>query len=278
MDTHTKEGNEEKAVHTDSSAYVEPGEHRQDESEKRVIHWGPIITDMLILMGVMGVLGFLSNLVMVAFETTTPTDSLVSLIRKEDVKNGQDAPYARELENVLKQNPDFINTRDNTGRTPLMWTVYVNYNDPAETQKKDGKRLFYLNSLLSTPGIQVNERDNDGFTALHWAAWSGMPACVERLVQAGVDVDASENSGYTPLMLAAMRGNAETVQTLLRLGADPARMRHNGDTATSLAKTHAEAYHKRSSFVYTLLYSEHRDNAYKKVCKVLDGAGAGAVK
>lgn len=245
----------------------------ENQAEKRSIHWGPIVQDMLILMAVMGVLGYLSSKVMEIFEAKTLTDSLVSLIRKEDVKNGRDLPFTRELKNGVKKYSDFINTRDNTGRTPLMWTVYVNYNDPAEAQKKDLKRLFYLNALLETPGIRCNERDNDGFSALHWAAWSGLSACAERLVQAGFDINATENSGYTPLMLAAMRGNAETVQTLLRLGADPARMRHNGDTAATLAKSHAEAYHKRSAFVYTLLYSEHRDTAYRKVCELLDKAG-----
>ncbi len=243
-----------------------------DKSEKRNIHWGPIIQDMLILMAVMGMLGYLSSLVMEAFETKTVTDSLVSLIRKEDVKNGQDLPFARELDNGVKKHGGFINTRDNTGRTPLMWTVYVNYNDPAETRKKDQTRLFYLDALLSVPGIRINERDHDGFTALHWAAWSGLPACVDRLVKAGLDVNATENSGYTPLMLAAMRGNADTVQKLLQLGAEASRARANGDTAASLAESHGEAYHKRNSFVYSLLYSEHRDGDYRQVRKLLPTA------
>ncbi len=241
----------------------------EEKQEKRNIHWGPILQDMVILMAAMGVLGYLSKEVMEVFETKSTTDSLVSLIRKEDVKNNKDEPFIRELKSGMRDHEDFINTHDNTGRTPLMWTVYVNFNEPVEAQKKDVKRLFYLNSLLDTPGIRTDERDNDGFTALHWAAWSGLPACVERLAKAGVDVNAVENSGYTPLMLAAMRGNAETVQKLLQLGADPTRKRSNGDTAMSLAESHGEAYHKRSSFVYTLLYSEHRDAAYGKVREML---------
>ncbi len=243
-----------------------------ENDEKRRINWGPILLDMVILMMVMGVLGYVSSLVMKAFETITPTDSLVSLIRKESVKNGVDEPFSRELTDVVGKNPDFINTRDNTGRTPLMWTVYVNYNNPTATAKKDTTRLFYLNALLSTPGIRISDRDNDGFTALHWAAWSGMPVCVERLVQEGLNVNERENSGYTPLMLAAMRGNAETVEKLLALGADPALARDNGDTAKSLASEHGEAYHKRSSVVYRLLYSDKRDEAYRKVCELLSAA------
>ncbi len=233
--------------------------------EKSSVKWGPILLDMVILMAVMGVLGYLSSLVMSVFETVTVTDSLVSLIRKEDVKDGADKPFADELKRVVDANPEFINTRDNTGRTPLMWTVYVNYNDPSESAKKDTKRLFYLDHLLKVPGIRPGERDNDGFTALHWAAWSGMPACVKRLVQVGLDVNAQENAGFTPLMLAAMRGNAETVEVLLQLGADPSRTNANGDTAEKLAAEHGAAYHKRSSFVYTLLYSKIRDEAYSSV-------------
>ena len=240
-----------------------------DKPETRSIHWGPIVQDMVILMAVMGVLGYLSRLVMEVFETKAVTDSLVSLIRKEDVKDGRDLPFARELADGIEQHADFINTRDNTGRTPLMWTVYVNFNDPVETKKKDQTRLFYLDALLSVPGIRMNERDNDGFTALHWAAWSGLPACTEKLVKAGMDINATENSGFTPLMLAAMRGNAETVQKLLQLGADATRTRANGDTAASLAESRGDAYHKRDSSVYTLLYSEHRDADYNRVRKLL---------
>ena len=241
----------------------------REKSGKRNIHWGPILQDMVILMAAMGVLGYLSKEVMEVFETKSTTDSLVSLIRKEDVKNNVDEPFARELKSGMKNHEDFINTHDNTGRTLLMWSVYVNYNNPDETLKKDNTRLFYLNELLGTPGIRVNEQDQDGFTALHWAAWSGMPACAERLVRAGLDINARENTGYTPLMLASMRGNFETVEKLLQLGADASLARPNGETAASLADNHGEAYHKRSSFVYTLLYSEKRDEDYAKVRDLL---------
>lgn len=240
------------------------------KKEKRSIKWGAILTDMVILMIIMGALGGLSNLFMKAFESVTVTDSLVSLIRKESVKNNADAPFSKELEELVKEDTEAINSRDCNGRTPLMWTVYVNYNDPSETAKKDVKRLFYLNELLKVPGIRTNESDNDGFTALHWAAWSGLPACVKRLAEVGSDVNAPEKAGYTPLMLAAMRGNAETVAMLLQLGADPSRTLPNGDTAAKLAQEHAEAYHKRSSVVYTLLYSEKRDRAYRDVCEKLN--------
>ena len=293
--------------------------------------WGSIFKDILILMCVMGTLGYVCNLLMKPFETITPVDSLISLIRKGNVSMAdepgtgpvvKDAPYLKELKKVLgnddaqkdHKQENQINTQDNTGRTPLMWAVYANYNDPPlenslkeqvdsfkellqntydekNPKKKEAMvsqlrsdfeplmtafnqgsnywdktdilRLYYLRTLLESPGIDVNIKDKDGFTALHWAAWSGMPYCAYALVQAGLDINARENNGYTPLMLAAMRGNADTVNMLLKLGADKNIANARGETALILVSSAAATYHKSDKFVYTLIYSNKRDEMYR---------------
>ena len=38
-----------------------------------------------------------------------------------------------------------------------------------------------------------------------------MPYCTLLLAEAGLDINARENNGFTPLMLAAMRANNEVV-------------------------------------------------------------------
>lgn len=233
--------------------------------------WGPIITDMLILMVVMGALGYLCNLAMKPFEAVAPTDSLVSLIRKG--KGAEDA-FQRELSEGMKLYPNFVNERDLTGRTPLMWAVYANFNNPQRALSKDLERLHYVRALLKTPGIEAHLSDKDGFEALHWAAWSGMPYCSLELLGAGLDINKQEDSGYTPLMLAAQRGNAEVVEILLKRGADTSLKNENGKDALTLASEAEAAYRKRDNFKYQLIFSPERESSYRRTKELLSNPPA----
>ncbi|MCQ2365150.1 MAG: ankyrin repeat domain-containing protein [Akkermansia sp.] len=240
-------------------------EHVQQKTD-----WAAIVKDILILVAVMGALGYLCNLAMKPFEVESPTDSLISLIRKGGVKNGVDKPFTKELTNGMKEHADFVNSPDATGRTPLMWAVYVHDNDPAAAWREDEKRLWYVKTLMATPGINLNAKDNDGFTALHWAAWSGMPQSTILLVsEGGLDLNAQENSGYTPLMLAALRGNAAAVRLLLELGADPAVKNADGQTALDIATEKGNAYEKRDTLFFSLIYSTRRHELYKRTMALL---------
>lgn len=246
---------------------------------KSKTQWAPIIQDFIILMCVMGLLGYLCKLAMAPFEVQTPTDSLVSLIRKGAVKaesDGlpQDVPFCKELDAVCISAEHGVNTADSTGRTPLMWAVYANFNNPEAAREVDAKRLYYVFALLKAPGIDLNLADKDGFTALHWAAWSGMRYNLTLLARAGMDVNARENAGYTPLMLAAMRGNDETVAALLALGADPSISRENGSTAASLAAEAKASYDKRNNMAYSLIYETPRAAAYAQTVALLNSGKA----
>lgn len=241
-----------------------------NEQVQQKTDWAAIIKDILILVAVMGALGYLCNLAMKPFEVENPTDSLISLIRKGGVENDVDKPFSKELANGMKNHADFINTPDATGRTPLMWAVYVHDNDPAAAWREDEKRTWYVKTLMSTPGINLNAKDNDGFTALHWAAWSGMPQSTILLVaQGGMDLDAQENSGYTPLMLAALRGNAAAVHLLLELGADPTLKNAEGQTALDIATEKGNAYEKRDTWFFSLIYKTRRHDLYKRTIALL---------
>ena len=224
--------------------------------------WLPIIKDMCILVCIMGALGYACNLAMKPFESVQVTDSLVSLIRKGGVQDGKDDIFLKEFAEGTKAHADFVNTPDSTGRTPLMWAVYTNFNNPQLSLSKDADRAYYVQELLNAPGVNIHAKDQDGFTALHWAAWSGMPHSVAMLVKAGLDINEKEANGYTPLMLAAMRGDDAVVKVLLQLGADTAAVNAESKTAAQLAEEKGAAYDKRQSKVYSLIYSEERSKAY----------------
>jgi ankyrin repeat protein len=67
--------------------------------------------------------------------------------------------------------------------------------------------------------VDVNARQGDGATALHWATYTENRELVELLVAAGANVNAANDLGITPLYLAAAAGNAALVNTLLKKGA-----------------------------------------------------------
>ena len=98
-----------------------------------------------------------------------------------------------------------------------------------------------LRALLAT-GVDVQARDSDGWTALHYAAISGRTACLEVLLAAGASVDSVEECDYkTPLHFAACSGRAACVRALIAAGADVNRgtrstgRRRGGSTPFSFA-------------------------------------------
>ena len=79
-------------------------------------------------------------------------------------------------------------------------------------------------------GADVNERQPDGATALHWAAYREDLAAVDLLLEAGADVSVANGLGATPLWVAAVDGSAAVVERLLRAGADPNVTLPEGET------------------------------------------------
>lgn len=70
-------------------------------------------------------------------------------------------------------------------------------------------------------GGDPNERDDTGWTALHWASQEGYESIVSDLIGSGALVNLQDPSGITPLALAVGQERKDVVATLLRHGADP---------------------------------------------------------
>jgi uncharacterized protein len=95
---------------------------------------------------------------------------------------------------------------------------------------------------LLKKGVDVNEAQGDGTTALHWAAMTGDAELAQMLIVAGANVRATTRLGaYTPLYLAAKGGYADVVAALLAAGADAKAATSNGTTPLMIAAAAGDA-------------------------------------
>lgn len=202
----------------------------------------------------------------------------------EAVKDG-DAERLREL---VRDEPGAASARDGDGTSALTHAVYRNRRDLVEILLSARPTIDVfeaaaigdegrLRKWLERDAGLVSAWSNDGFTALHLAAFFGHeaaaralveagadpsvishspmgvaplhsaaagdhPRVARLLVEAGADVNARQRGGWTPLHSASANGDAELVRFLLHNGADPDARQDEGKSAADMAaeKGHAE--------------------------------------
>jgi ankyrin repeat protein len=120
---------------------------------------------------------------------------------------------------LLKARGINVNLRANNGDTALMIAAYTD-NKPA------------VEALLAK-GAVVNQ---DGWTALHYAAAIGDNDIVKMLLDKSAAVDAPSPNKTTPVMMAARGGHIYTVKALLDAGADASLKNDVGMTAIDFAQ------------------------------------------
>lgn len=89
--------------------------------------------------------------------------------------------------------------------------------------------------LLLRDRVDVNVREADGTTALHWAVQAGDLATVKQLLDARADVNAANRYAVTPLSVAATNGNEDIVAALVAAGANVNAMLLEGETVLMTA-------------------------------------------
>ncbi|KAG8201042.1 hypothetical protein JTE90_002717 [Oedothorax gibbosus] len=147
------------------------------------------------------------------------------------------------------ENKSFINHQNSSGWTPLMYAagcanlriVGLLLEEGAFTDLKNNEghtALILASKCGSTDasGAFVNDRDNNGWSALSYASAFGHRSVVQLLVEKGAMVDQGDKvNGMTPLMLSSAAGHEMIVKDFLQLGLNPSVKSKSGDTARSLA-------------------------------------------
>lgn len=141
----------------------------------------------------------------------------------------RDADVCRFME---RHGWDAIHARDGWGRTLLMRAARNGHSG----------QVFDLLAL----GADVDAQDEDGWTALHWAAsHTGDPgtararrcaAACRWLLRHRADLDKANHDGHTALMMAAAIRDHDTVRVVLEHGADPNLEDGDGRTAWDYAR------------------------------------------
>jgi hypothetical protein len=97
--------------------------------------------------------------------------------------------------------------------------------------------LAQLDRLLAA-GADLNQRDAQGRSAVHVAAFARQREALRRLARAGADLEALENDRYDAVTIAAVADDEETLRVLLGLGASAKRVTSRYDGTALIAAAH----------------------------------------
>lgn len=148
----------------------------------------------------------------------TPTgDTLLEAIRYGE---------QQKIEDIVKGQPQLVNSRSITGQTPLMMAV-------------DKRSLPILGFLLFYKA-DPNAADGSGQLPLIVAARKGWGEGVDGLLQMGANVDGRNRQGETALIAAVQARNPRVIRQLLAKNANP-------DIADRMSGFSARDYAKRDN-------------------------------
>jgi len=99
-------------------------------------------------------------------------------------------------------------------------------NDARDTRLTEKTLQWYIKE-----GVDINAKDNNGYTALMWASSNGNTAIVQQLIAAGADINAKNNYGNTALLWASRRGHTLVVKQLIAAGVSLNDKNNGGNTA-----------------------------------------------
>jgi ankyrin repeat protein len=114
--------------------------------------------------------------------------------------------HEQEVRFLLGTRKQEINTADDTGTKPLIWSSWNGYDNIVQ--------------ILLEHGADINAQGGDYGNALQAASTEGHDKIVQKLLERGADVNAQGGEYGNALRAASSEGHDKIVQTLLKYGAD----------------------------------------------------------
>jgi len=128
-----------------------------------------------------------------------------------------------EMTNVLLQFHADTNLQDDHGDSPLHEAAqqgYFNRKNNCANKNYSSENTIQLSGMLINAGANVDAVNNDGDTALHYAAKRGDTDLAAFLMDRGAKADVLDKDGDTPLHWASQRGDRPMAKLLCERGAD----------------------------------------------------------
>jgi len=146
----------------------------------------------------------------------------------------------REAVEWLLNNGADVNSKDNKNLTPMHAAAITGKVEVMKYLKKRGANINAreihdfspmqsaifsdktesIICLVKELGMNVDNRNSEGQTALFSAAMAGKTNSIRCLVDLGADLEAKDNYGATPIFTAAQEGQIESIECLKSLGAN----------------------------------------------------------
>lgn len=153
----------------------------------------------------------------------------------------------RAVDEAVAANADLLRARDGTGRSPVIAAAYDGHPQLAEhlaeklEQLAGGLGYFEAATVGNVEAVRkaldgdqaaVDDSGNDGYSALHLAAWFGRLEVARLLLERGADPNAvaQNDARVTPLHSAVSARHRDLVSLLLALGASANVFEHDGRT------------------------------------------------
>ncbi|CAG8751566.1 15697_t:CDS:2 [Gigaspora margarita] len=108
--------------------------------------------------------------------------------------------------------------------------------------------LSQINSVIKKYNAEVNCKNQNGKTALHWAAKNGYTSIIEALMKNKARVDECDNNGDSSLFYAVKAGRKKGINILINHQANVNHTNKNGEIAL-----HKAAYHAYQEIVRILI-------------------------
>lgn len=139
-----------------------------------------------------------------------------------------EAASAGQLEivkSILSTQPDLINAYAPDGFFPLALAAFFGHSN--------------IIAYLLNQGADVHQtaKNTQRINALHAASANRHLNICRILIDHGIDVNTKQEGGFTPLQAAAQNGQLELVELLLENGADTTAKNDEGQTALDIAHT-----------------------------------------
>ncbi|KAG8373984.1 hypothetical protein BUALT_Bualt11G0083400 [Buddleja alternifolia] len=119
------------------------------------------------------------------------------------------------------------------GHTKLFDALRLGDNFSVAARKGDLRMIL----RLLENGASINGRDQNGWTALHRAAFKGRVDVARALIEKGIDVNAKDEEGYTALHCAVEAGQVDAVELLVKKRADFEARTNKGVTPFQIAES-----------------------------------------